>query len=70
MNGHGSIPSSAKRTYTIETGAYAPPAPAAVSGWRFLGWIPASIPANSTGTKTFTASWEQTTITVTYYRNY
>lgn len=37
---------------------YAPPAPAK-KGYKFTGWSPANIPANSTGNITFTAQWKE-----------
>lgn len=54
LNG-GSL-SGQRTTYTIESGSYSPPAPSR-TGYQFAGWSPSTIPAKSTGNKTFTANW-------------
>lgn len=61
MNGHGSPSPQNRQVYTIESAEYFPVAPAAVEGWTFAGWTPASIPAGSTGEFTFTANWIEAT---------
>lgn len=45
-----------RTTYTIESESYSPPTPSR-TGYQFTGWNPSTIPAKSTGNKTFTASW-------------
>lgn len=39
---------------------YAPPEPTK-KGFKFIGWIPTSIPTDSTGNVTFSAEWEEST---------
>lgn len=57
MNGHGTIPWNAPKTYTIESDTYVPDVPRE-NGWTFKRWTPSSITRGSTGNKTFTAIWE------------
>lgn len=42
---------------------YTPPAPTK-KGYEFIGWEPENIPADSTGSVTFTAKWEESTATL------
>lgn len=66
MNGRGSVPENAKRTYQITDATYAPPTPAAVAGCQFAGWTPENIPTGSYGNKYFTANWRYNTYTITF----
>ena len=68
MNGHGSVPSSWNKTYTIEDDDYFPPTPSE-PGYDFDGWEPDSIPKGSTGTKKFTANWSLHEYTLTFNYN-
>lgn len=69
MNGHGLVPSSAKRSYTIEDPTYTPPDPDHVIGYTFTGWTPDSIPQGSTGDKRFSAGWTVNVHTATFDPN-
>lgn len=69
MNGHGLVPSSAKRSYTIEDPTYTPPDPDHVVGYTFTGWTPDSIPQGSTGDKWFSAGWTVNVHTATFDPN-
>lgn len=55
----GGTISGEKRTYTdADLGTYIPPEPKRY-GYNFTGWTPKTLPEDSTGVVTFTASWEQ-----------
>ena len=54
---NGGTITGAKKSYTTADYGYIPPEPVK-SGFRFIGWTPESIPAESTGNLTFTAEWE------------
>ncbi len=69
MNGHGVIPSTALRLYTIESDDYSPPPPNPVTGYQFVEWMPSSIPSGSTGNKTFSAEWVVKVLTATFDAN-
>ena len=60
MNGIGSVPDSAWRTYTndmVASTPYTPPEPEC-DGYDFVEWNPRTIPLNSTGDVLFAASWK------------
>lgn len=50
----------AKKSYTAADYGYVPPTPTK-KGYKFTGWSPESIPADSTENLTFTAEWEEST---------
>ena len=50
----------AKKSYTAADYGYVPPTPTK-KGFKFIGWIPTSIPTDSTGNVTFSAEWEEST---------
>ena len=52
----GTIPSTAKTSYTIEDGAYTPPE-AVKAGYRFISWNPTKINVGDYGNVVFIASY-------------
>lgn len=72
MNRHGKRPADALLSYSVDDvddRDYFPPAPAAVEGYDFTGWTPASIPQGSTGDKEFSAGWQVKSHTATFDAN-
>ena len=58
MNGRGSIPEDALKTFTIED-EYTPPVPDEVEGFTFVEWRPKKIMAGTLGDFNFIAQWEK-----------
>ena len=61
LNG-GSL-TNQKTSYTADDYGYTPPTPTK-TGYKFTGWSPTQIQANSTGNVTFAASWKEQTATL------
>lgn len=58
LHGRGSMPDSAKTSYTIEDPTYQPPAPSRnIYGFTFSGWIPENLPTGTFGDFEFRADW-------------
>ena len=62
--------SGKKTSYKITDSDYSPPTPNPTrTGYTFNGWVPASIPTGYTGNRSFTATWQINTYTITLDAN-
>lgn len=69
----GSVAGCSPTTYSVTDGTITPSnatcSTKTRAGYSFAGWSPASIPAGSTGNKTFTAQWSIITYSIGYDAN-